>query len=39
MANASTLVLITHRPSDIAKADYFIHLNGDGTVRVNSSQS
>lgn len=35
-ANARTLVLITHRPSVIAKADYVIRLAGDGTVRMNS---
>jgi ATP-binding cassette subfamily B protein len=35
-ANARTLVLITHRPSVTAKADYVIHLAGDGTVRMNS---
>ncbi|KXO83771.1 hypothetical protein AYK87_06375 [Stutzerimonas stutzeri] len=35
-ANARTLVMITHRPSVIAKADYVIHLAGDGTVRMNS---
>lgn len=33
------LVMITHRPSVTAKADYVIHLAGDGTVRMNSSQS
>lgn len=38
-ANARTLVLITHRPSVIVKADYVIHLDGDGTVRIDSSQS
>lgn len=35
--NARTLVLITHCPSVIVKADYVIHLNGDGTVRMISS--
>ncbi len=30
-----TLVLITHRPSVASKADYVIHLDGDGTVRMN----
>ncbi|PKG96386.1 ABC transporter ATP-binding protein [Pseudomonas sp. Choline-3u-10] len=34
-ANARTLVMITHRPSVIAKADYVIHLRGDGTVRMS----
>jgi len=29
---ARTLILITHRPSVVAKADYVIHLNGDGSV-------
>jgi ATP-binding cassette subfamily B protein len=27
-----TLILITHRPSVVAKADYVIHLNGDGSA-------
>lgn len=31
-----TLVLITHRPSVIARADYVIQLDGDGTVRMSS---
>jgi ATP-binding cassette subfamily B protein len=31
---ARTLILITHRLSVIAKADYVIHLNGDGSVRM-----
>ncbi|UEG63270.1 ATP-binding cassette domain-containing protein [Stutzerimonas chloritidismutans] len=35
-ANARTLVMITHRPSVIAKADYVIHLRGDGTVRMSA---
>lgn len=39
MANARTLVPVTHRPSVVAKADYVIHLDGDGRVRMNSSQS
>jgi len=34
-ARATTLVLITHRPSVITKADYVIHLNGDGSVRMS----
>lgn len=38
-ANARTLVMITHRPSVTAKADYVIHLAGDGTVRMNSVRS
>jgi len=38
-ANARTLVMITHRPSVIARADYVIHLAGDGTVRMNSVRS
>ena len=29
---ARTLILITHRPSVVAKADYVIHLNGDGSA-------
>ena len=33
-ARATTLVLITHRPSVIAKADYVIHLNGSGSLRM-----
>jgi len=36
-ANARTLVLITHAPSVIAKADYVIRLDGDGTVRMDSA--
>lgn len=35
-ANARTLAMITHRPSVIAKADYVIHLAGDGTVRLSA---
>lgn len=31
---ARTLILITHRPSVVAKADYVIHLNGDGSARM-----
>jgi len=38
-ANARTLVMITHRPSVTAKADYVIHLAGDGTVRMNCGRS
>tara|TARA_Y100001951_G_scaffold33729_1_gene26614 strand:- start:4152 stop:4652 length:501 start_codon:yes stop_codon:yes gene_type:complete len=38
MANARALVPITHRPSVVAKADYVIHLDGDGRVRMNLSQ-
>ncbi|WP_312255639.1 ABC transporter ATP-binding protein [Stutzerimonas nitrititolerans] len=34
-ARATTLVLITHRPSVITKADYVIHLYGDGSVRMS----
>lgn len=34
-ARSRTLVLITHRPSVIAKADYIIHVAGDGSVRVS----
>lgn len=37
-ARAKTLVLITHRPSVVAKADYVIHLDGGGTVRMSSSE-
>ncbi|WP_312512398.1 ABC transporter ATP-binding protein [Stutzerimonas nitrititolerans] len=37
-ARAKTLVLITHRPSVVAKADYVIHLDGGGTVRMRSSK-
>jgi len=37
-ARAKTLVLITHRPSVVAKADYVIHLDGGGTVRMSSSK-
>ncbi|MBT1119018.1 ABC transporter ATP-binding protein [Stutzerimonas nitrititolerans] len=33
-ANSKSLIVITHRPSVVAKADYVIHLDGDGTVRV-----
>ncbi|WP_213663560.1 ATP-binding cassette domain-containing protein [Stutzerimonas stutzeri] len=38
-ANARTLVLITHRPSVIAKADHVIRLDGDGTVCMSSGRS
>ncbi|WP_313224086.1 ABC transporter ATP-binding protein [Stutzerimonas nitrititolerans] len=34
-ARSRTLVLITHRPSVIARADYVIHVAGDGSVRVS----
>lgn len=34
-ARSRTLVLTTHRPSVIAKADYIIHVAGDGSVRVS----
>ncbi|MCQ4243177.1 ATP-binding cassette domain-containing protein [Stutzerimonas stutzeri] len=34
-ARTRTLVLITHRPSVIARADYIIHVAGDGSVRVS----
>lgn len=37
-ANARTLVMITHRPSVIAKADYIIHLDGDGSVRMTQAR-
>jgi ATP-binding cassette subfamily B protein len=33
--SARTLVLITHRASVIAKADYVFYLLGDGTVRMS----
>ena len=37
-ANARTLVMISHRPSVIAKADFVIHVNGDGSVRMTQAR-
>jgi len=36
-ANARRLVMITHRQSVVAKADYLIRLGGDGTLRMGSA--